>query len=302
VTIQDFSATLAQAAGRGARLTAVGLASAGVPVFPCTSGGKRPLTAHGFLDATTDQRLVAAWWRAWPKANIGMPTGPISGWDVVDVDVRPSGDGRQAFQNLAGRAGADGWVFKVGTPSGGLHYYYPADPTRPQASWACGAAHMDFRGAGGYIIIPPSATNQPGGQRVPYRLSDAREAGTPVDASRLRGLLDPQFARRRLSARVGGQMLDMDVSRLADWVAGRPEGERNQGLFWASCRLVEAGHGVAQALSALAPAAAQAGLLDREISLTVASAFRHTQPAPLATSTAPASSPALVAPREAVVL
>lgn len=37
---------LAQAA---ARLTA-----AGVPVFPCVSGGKRPLTEHGFHEASTD--------------------------------------------------------------------------------------------------------------------------------------------------------------------------------------------------------------------------------------------------------
>ncbi|MBD4580751.1 DNA primase, partial [Xanthomonas citri pv. citri] len=30
------------------------LAAAGVPVFPCVPGGKRPLTEHGFHDATTD--------------------------------------------------------------------------------------------------------------------------------------------------------------------------------------------------------------------------------------------------------
>src|SRR5690606_39406787 len=64
------------------------LADTGVPVFPCVPGGKRPLTGHGFHDATTDPGQVAAWWRQHPQANIGVPTGVDSGVVGVDVDVR----------------------------------------------------------------------------------------------------------------------------------------------------------------------------------------------------------------------
>jgi len=62
-------------------------ADAGIPVFPCVPGEKRPLTRHGFHDATANPAQVARWWHDWPDANIGMPTGSISGWEVVDVDV-----------------------------------------------------------------------------------------------------------------------------------------------------------------------------------------------------------------------
>lgn len=47
-------------------------AVAGVPVFPCVPGGKRPLTEHGFHDATTEPDQIAAWWRQHPQANIGV--------------------------------------------------------------------------------------------------------------------------------------------------------------------------------------------------------------------------------------
>jgi hypothetical protein len=50
------------------------------------------------------------------------------------------------------------------------------------------------------------------------------------------------------------------------------EGNRNAGLFWAACRLVEAGR--TDSLAALAQAARSSGLPDQEISRTIASAQR----------------------------
>src|SRR5215217_5935783 len=37
-------------------------AGRGIPVFPCEAGGKRPLTADGFLEATTDGARIRRWW------------------------------------------------------------------------------------------------------------------------------------------------------------------------------------------------------------------------------------------------
>ena len=71
----------------------------------------------------------------------------------------------------------------------------------------------------------------------------------------------------------------VDGRRLAAWVAGRGEGERNRGLFWAACRLAENGVPAADALDALGAAAQSAGLGDREITTTVRSAYRAIQPA-----------------------
>jgi hypothetical protein len=62
-------------------------AGRGVPVFPCEPGGKSPLTADGFLEATTDEALIRGWWGRWPNANVAIPTGVRSGLLVLDVDA-----------------------------------------------------------------------------------------------------------------------------------------------------------------------------------------------------------------------
>jgi len=68
---------------------ALNYASLGLPVFPCNCTDKSPLTGHGFYDATTDANQIKAWWLQFPDAMIGMPTGPASGIDVLDLDPRP---------------------------------------------------------------------------------------------------------------------------------------------------------------------------------------------------------------------
>src|SRR3954466_10845433 len=78
------------------------LARHDVPVFPCAPGGKQPLTTHGFHDATADGATVREWWRRWPDANLGIPTGTPSGVDVVDVDVHTTGSGFAAFERARG--------------------------------------------------------------------------------------------------------------------------------------------------------------------------------------------------------
>lgn len=259
-------------------------AAAGVPVFPCVPGEKRPLVGRGFHDASTDAGQVAAWWSRWPSANIGIPTGSASGVEVVDVDVHQAGTGFPAFREAHREGYAAGWAALVRTPSGGLHVYYPTGSERVQSSWQAARAHVDFRGDGGYIIAPPSQVLRPGGVRAPYRLIvTSGDTPAPVDAARLRDFLDPRTpipidgAR---PARVSQRGPNTRV--LAGWVAGRGEGERNRGLFWAACRLAEAGTPPDATLHALGPAAEHAGLGAREIMATIRSAYRTTHPAPRA--------------------
>lgn len=251
--------------------------SEGVPVFPCVPGEKRPLVRHGFHEATTDVEVVAGWWKRWPSANIGVPTGPVSGLDVVDVDVAARGTGYPVFREAHQRGYATGWEALIRTPSGGLHAYFPADADQPQSSWQVARAHIDFRGAGGYVIAPPSVINRPDGVRAPYRLIVA--AGTPgarVDAVKLRRFLDPS-ATLPVRPPVAVKARPANPSVLAEWVAERAEGERNRGLFWAACRLAEAGTPSSVTLDALGPAAEQVGLQPREIIATIRSAYRTNQ-------------------------
>lgn len=264
---------LTQASRQSSLPTAArGLAAAGVPVFPCVPGGKRPLTGRGFHDATTEPDQIAVWWERHPQANIGVPTGGPSGVVVVDVDVHGPVSGFAAFDH-ASRAGlADGWWFLVDTRSGGMHAYYPATAGIAQRSWQAARAGIDFRGDGGYIIVPPSTVSVEG-VAAGYRV---RQIGTGpariIDSDRLRDVLDPRPAPAPRPTADGPRRAD--VSRLAAWVATRGEGERNRGLFWAACRLAENGVPAADALDVLSVAVASAGLGEREIVTTIRSAYR----------------------------
>ena len=59
---------------------ALSYAAKNLPVFPCNASNKRPLTEHGFEDASTDPETIRRWWARWPDAMIGMPTGKRSGF------------------------------------------------------------------------------------------------------------------------------------------------------------------------------------------------------------------------------
>ncbi|WP_257477308.1 bifunctional DNA primase/polymerase [Acidipropionibacterium jensenii] len=264
---------------------AYAFAASGVPVFPVAAGGKQPLTRHGFHDATTDPGRVRTWWSAAPAANIGMPTGAASGLVVVDVDVHGPANGYVALDR-ADRAGLlEGWELLIHTPSDGLHAYYPASRGVVQRSWQAARAGIDFRGDGGYIIVPPSRRLVEGEQHA-YRLEQVtRTIPQGVDAQRLRRFLDPPPARTPIH-RVADRGVDVD--RLAAWAGRLQEGERNHGLFWAACTMAEHHVPAGQALDVLTTAGGQAGLSVREVTVTVRSAYRTIAAAP--TSPAPAVS------------
>jgi len=247
-------------------------AAAGVPVFPCVPGEKRPLTVHGFHDATTDPRQICAWWTRSPMANIGIPTGAASDVEVVDVDRRPERSGFSPFER-ARRAGITaGWAVLIRTPSGGIHAYYPANENRRQQSWQVPRVHIDFRGEGGYILAPPSIVGAAARQAGYAVMVTAKRAPVSIDAEMLRTFLDPLPTPSLSSHRQ--QLLDVDG--LARWVAARGEGERNGALFWAACRAAENGVTPDELNAVLGPAAQQAGLPPREVATTIRSALRTT--------------------------
>lgn len=267
----------------------------GVPVFPCVPGEKRPLVTHGFKDASADLAQVEAWWRRWPEANNGIPTGPVSGVEIVDVDVKGDEPRGPASWLRASRAGLlDGWAAQVATPSGGLHAYYPAAEIE-QRSWASGAAQLDFRGTAGYIVAPPSRI-MIDGQPTAYELLDLSMGETwPVNAGALREFLDPRPVPASWPAAPFRGTLKERTQRIAAWLGGQGEGERNQGLYWASCRLAENGASLSAAFEALGPVAEGIGLPPREIERTIRSAYRT--PAPASSSDSHARSAAAAARR-----
>ena len=255
---------------------AVDFGNSGFGVFPCSAAGKRPVTPRGFLDASTDEATIRGWWTRWPTANIGLATG-MDGVDVVDVDVRPAGSGWAALARADDAGLTDGWLCSVQTPSGGRHLYFPARPDRQQRSWANTTVHLDFRGTGGYVLVPPSRTTATGEART-YELLETRQGASPIDGRALAALLKPSSPRRRAQGEMRQMRGRRDLDRLATWVAARPEGARNSGLFWAACRASEGLIDPVETLHILGGAAVDAGLGLQEVTATIRSAYRTAQP------------------------
>ncbi len=252
---------------------AAAYATAGVAVFPCIPGGKRPLTAHGFQDATTDTAQVDRWWRRFPFANIGIPTGQHV--EVLDIDVHATGTGYPTLRTLQQQGLISGWGQAVRSPSDGLHLYYPTHPEHDQASWSRGRAHVDFRGLGGYIIAPPSTLHIEHGDRR-YEVIARGKNLRPIDADQIRELLIP-WPEPTVQFLAAVHTREASAERIAGWVSTLGEGNRNAGLFWAACRLAEAGHPEHDTLGLLAPAATSADLAAREILTTIRPAHRSIQ-------------------------
>jgi hypothetical protein len=135
----------------------------GLPVFPVAlirqPNGKiekRPLTPHGLKDATRDLSTIEMMWRATPGAAIGMPTGTPSGINVLDVDCKdPKAYGPDTLADL-------GIPFLPVVPishtiSCGFHLLFGPNPEvdlRNSAGTSGLGLGLDFRGSGGFIVLP----------------------------------------------------------------------------------------------------------------------------------------------------
>lgn len=188
---------------------AVRFAESGRPVFFCD--GKRPVTRHGFKDATTDVERLRADYR--PEYSVAMPTGALSGLVVLDVDVRDEVDGLASLRHLEREHGALPDTTTVVTPSGGSHFYF----RHPGAPVKCSAGRLgsglDVRGDGGYVVLQ----NPAGGYVVEH-------AGPAVPL--------PAWLRDRVRSPQNGDTRPAPTPA-GEWVAmfdGIGEGGRNAAL------------------------------------------------------------------------
>jgi hypothetical protein len=121
-----------------------------LPVFPCQPRGKDPVTKRGFYDATTNPATIRRYWRQADR-NIGIPTGAVSGLWVFDED--PGSE--DYIRQLEDKHGPLPLTRTVRTGRGGLHRWFKY--TGPiQCSIGRVAPHIDVRGDGGYVLVPPS--------------------------------------------------------------------------------------------------------------------------------------------------
>jgi hypothetical protein len=205
---------------------ALSLASDGIPVFPCRRPDKRPTCPNGFYDATRDAAVVKQLWAAHPGNLIGVPTGPMSGLFVADIDSGRHASAAEWHQQNQHRLQAR--VHR--TESGGLHLLFHHHPglRNSQSKLARG---VDTRGEGGYVVWWPAAhvTQSSSGIDAPLE---------PVPEWMLKALIPsppppPPPHRPRFDAING-------VGGILRTVASASPGDKSALLFWGGCRIGEA--------------------------------------------------------------
>jgi hypothetical protein len=238
---------------------ALGLISEGMQCFPCRAD-KRPATPHGFKDATCDRDVLHELWRRHPGPLIGVPTGDISRFDILDVDQRHGGECWFAEHKDSLPPTR---VHR--TRSGGLHLFFRHEPGL-RCSVGRIAAGVDVRATGGYVIWWPAN-------------------GLPV-LSGLPMTTWPDWLRKQLSSPPRAVTARITVPdshaliRLVQLMAGARAGERNDLTYWAACRageMVASGLlGANAAADIVAEAGTRAGLPRAEAVRTAWSGIRAT--------------------------
>lgn len=159
---------------------ALDYAARGWYVFPCIEKGekaKKPYTKNGFKDASTDPKIIRQWWKQYPNALIGIACGK-SGLFAVDLDVKDGRDGITNFNHLGiDHTGA----LQSLTPSKGYQLIF-SGTGKTSTNTKFG---IDTRGAGGYIIAPPSVIF---GYGIYQPLNDWTKAPAPVPAGLIEAL------------------------------------------------------------------------------------------------------------------
>jgi hypothetical protein len=203
--------------------SALKLADTGMPVFPCLLD-KRPATVHGFKDASADSATVCELWRKYPGPLIGVPTGEVSGFNVLDFDTAKHPEASDWWRDNYGRLPR---TRMHRTRSGGFHLLFKHDALIRGTSSKIWRG-VDTRGAGNFIVWWPAnglpVIDAPLAAWPDWLLAEFRPKPQPPTVpwvSHFRG--DSGWLRG-----------------LVRFVVYAVEGERNQKLFWAACRAGEA--------------------------------------------------------------
>lgn len=172
------------------------------------SMGKHPITKQGFHEATDDIEKITRWWTQYPNANIGVATGSISGFIVLDVDPRHDGDkSLLAYPELP-------ITVQSNTGGGGQHYYFKYNKNIKNGNNIFGNG-LDCKSDGGYIIAPPSL----------HRSGKHYEWITDQSPFEYEMAEAPEWMLRAISAKK-----DKDIEEKKDEIYIYGEGERDTAL------------------------------------------------------------------------
>ena len=140
----------------------------------CSSAGKHPRLNDWQTLATRAEAQIAAWWKQWPDANVGVKCGRGSDLTVLDVD----GDaGRETLRDLEMENGELPETPIAITGSGGAHYYFKFEEDVGNAVRF--APGLDVRTEGGLVVGVGSVTKRPYVWEAAFTLGELAPAKMP---------------------------------------------------------------------------------------------------------------------------
>lgn len=256
---------------------------AGFYLLPIAPNSKRPAVPGGYKSASCDLNQVRAWLERWPDANWAVAC-EASNIFVVDCDYdESSASGIDQLGVLAMQYSSIPDTYWQVTPSGGIHIFFKADyESDPLPSTVKRiATHVDTRGVGGYVMIPPSTVDGQTYEPCSRDWPDMIRALHPVPRWLRDLLVAPRQSEYKSAVRsVALDKLSQDmklksVVRIVDWLSKVKEGERNNALFWAACELRDLGVSQDDAVRACLYACMLNGLTEKEALATIASAYHR---------------------------
>jgi hypothetical protein len=152
---------------------ALAYSNIGWPVFPCWPQTKKPLTKHGFKDASLEEKQLRSWWDMKPDANVAIRTGSCCNIVVLDIDPRNGGD--DTLARLIDEHGALPKTVHAKTGGGGDHFYFNHPGGSLFGSLDKG---IDVKADGGYVIAAPSIHQS--GQEYRWLVSPLESALAPL--------------------------------------------------------------------------------------------------------------------------
>jgi putative DNA primase/helicase len=250
----------------------------GWAVFPLI--GKRPLTGHGFKDASTNPETIRAWWAEHPQANIGL-AACASHLVLIDLDNKDGRDGITAWEKLKADNGfSDDWALKSITGGYGQHLIFtaPEGIVIPNTTDQL-APGIEIKASSGYIVLPPSI-HPNGNEYLPMNRWNRKPGPVPFELLQLIMEKEPQPAAlpQVHPAPAAGRTAAYAETALANelnLLAGTAPGGRNRQLFKSAAALgqiiaagwLERGRVEAELLQV----AVAIGLTERESLNTIAS-------------------------------
>jgi bifunctional DNA primase/polymerase-like protein len=233
---------------------ALKLAELGTPSFPCQTcyNARRGLECEkhcackspfpgssSFKEATADPAGLERLWRCYPGWLVGVPTGAVSGFDVLDLDFARH---KEAVEWWSANKPGIPLTRIHRTRSGGIHCLFRHDAgTRSVNGWF--EDGVDVKANGGYIVWWPA-----------HGCEIACDAPISAWPRWLIRALQPAPAPASRPTHVSGS-----VEHLVKFVSSLHDGQRNCGTHWAACRVWER-NGSDSDLQAIVQAAMQAGL------------------------------------------